>query len=83
MTSKILFNNSKEHHLDQDCPEGQASLGVAAAHLRPLTTCLTSPSAESAQKQQTPPHSPTGVTRHLASSGKGSSMTHNCGVGEL
>lgn len=27
MTSKILFNNSKEHHLDQDCP---ASLGVAA-----------------------------------------------------
>lgn len=61
----------------------QASLEEAAAHLRPVTTnalMLEGLEALRNSNASTPPHG--SVTPQLASSGKGSTMTHKCGVGQ-
>ena len=76
MTSEIFFNNSKEHHLDQDCPEKQVSAGCSH-HLPSSLEQL------EVLRNSTHLHSPLwGITHHLASSGKGNTMTHRRGVQE-
>lgn len=60
----------------------QAGLEGVAAHLRPVTTVLTLKGLEALRNSNTstPPHG--SLTPRLAHSGKGSTMTHKCGVGE-
>ena len=68
--------------MSKTAPDRQPSLEEAAAHLRPVTTAFPLEGLEVLRNSNTSTAPHGRLTPQLASSGKESTVTHKCGVGE-